>query len=596
MLNVEAYADKMYSTLTSLGYSGATLDMFFKYLGEQGYTGSFPDRLFAFLVAMDKINLTHTEFISQLDSNTFLTTVMDIFNLLQNPTAVYTGGALTTTDYEGTLVSSPANIAGFEGGRLATTVAEGAMLGPELASTVKAITGLVINGDGTYTYNGTAVTWTDTTAAYPAGRYQTIVTVISGNGVTISYQTGGSFVAVPGIYTTEGATIASDNIILTGGFVGTIRISFRKVIPVWYDTLPDGTPLQSSALVPTKSGTKKWYQEPFATPFGYSNWPARTNKCTCRKFNPVDTTNITKSGDAAAVLSVVDDTAALTAAGLIGICTSGKVYKLDNSGGSSYAYTTLAGAVANINVHTQSVYCRKASTPSPRMSDTAFMSAVTITTTNYSGYTRTWTPDGAGRSVMFEAAPGAIVYFILPQLEEGAFATPPIFDLLNDSLTSITRAATNLSLSATNIIAANDFGQLLEWIPGATGQTGVLWSTRVDASNYTQISCTPTQILYTKVISGVATTVTVTYTHTVNVPVRIQAHQDSVLGMSLRVRQQGAAWSAYVTDPSVSAQPVGATYQEGAINNTTHAAGYYPGNFFVTGNLAKLESEVAKVS
>jgi hypothetical protein len=178
------------------------------------------------------------------------------------------------------------------------------------------------------------------------------------------------------------------------------------------------------------------------------------------------------------------------------------------------------------------------------------------------------------------------------QLEAAPFASPYI----KTEATTVTRAATNLSLSATNIIAANDFGQLLEWIPGATGQTGVLWSTRVDASNYTQISCTPTQILYTKVISGVATTVTVTYTHTVNVPVRIQAHQDSVLGMSLRVRQQGAAWSAYVTDPSVSAQPVGATYQEGAINNTTHAAGYYPGNFFVTGNLAKLESEVAKVS
>jgi hypothetical protein len=42
--------------------------------------------------------------------------VTDIFNLLQN-SPTYTGGALTVTDHEGTLVTSPANTAGFEGGR-----------------------------------------------------------------------------------------------------------------------------------------------------------------------------------------------------------------------------------------------------------------------------------------------------------------------------------------------------------------------------------------------------------------------------------------------------------------------------------------------
>jgi hypothetical protein len=45
----------------------------------------------------------------------------------------------------------------------------------------------------------------------------------------------------------------------------------------WYDTELDGTPIQPSVNIPTRSGTKKWYQEPFASAFGYSNWPARTN-------------------------------------------------------------------------------------------------------------------------------------------------------------------------------------------------------------------------------------------------------------------------------------------------------------------------------
>jgi hypothetical protein len=35
--------------------------------------------------------------------------------------------------------------------------------------------------------------------------------------------------------------------------------------------------VQPSISIPTRSGTKQWYQEPFANPFGYSNWPARTN-------------------------------------------------------------------------------------------------------------------------------------------------------------------------------------------------------------------------------------------------------------------------------------------------------------------------------
>jgi hypothetical protein len=35
--------------------------------------------------------------------------------------------------------------------------------------------------------------------------------------------------------------------------------------------------IQPSISIPTRSGTKKWYQEPFASAFGYSNWPSRTN-------------------------------------------------------------------------------------------------------------------------------------------------------------------------------------------------------------------------------------------------------------------------------------------------------------------------------
>jgi hypothetical protein len=375
------------------------------------------------------------------------------------------------------------------------------------------------------------------------------------------------------------------------------NVSIREVIPTWYDTEIDGTPIQPSISIPTRSGTKKWYQEPFANPFGYSNWPARTNKVTCRKFNPVDTTNFVPF-DETITVTVVDDVAAIASAGLQGVCTTGKVYELTSV---TSQIVNISGPTGNTNQHSYSAYIRVVSGggggyvalsgagggvgPSEMITSSAYTKAISsIAAPSSTAVMRIY------------CSVGTTLRVILPQLEEGAFATPPIFDPLNDSLTSITRAATNLTLPTAGVLPVNDFGQLLEWIPGATGQTGVLWSTRVDATNYTQISCTPTQILFTKVISGVTTTVTATYTHTVNVPVCIQSHQDSALGMSLRVQQQGGEWSAYATDPSVSAQPVGTTYQVGAGNNATHSAGYFPNDMLVTGNLAKLETEVAKVS
>ena len=342
-------------------------------------------------------------------------------------------------------------------------------------------------------------------------------------------------------------------------------------------------PIQPSALIPTKSGTKKWYQEPFAAPFGYANWPARTNKCTCRKFNPVDTTNLTKSGDAAAVLSVVDDTAALTAAGLIGICTSGKVYKLDNSVGVDSSYVIASGAYGNVNKHSISGYIRTNGV-SGKISDSGgLVGDHTVFTTYIRQVIEDITPEFSTRQFMVQATAGSIIYFILPDLQEGAFITPPIFDPLNDSLTSITRAATNLTMPTAGVLPVNDFGIWGEVIPGASGQGYVhAFASHIAdiTATYITVHSPDTKVYFTKRIAGVNKEISSVYSYTLNTPFQYQAFQSRVYGMGIRVKQQGGAWSAWTLKNDADGRldaPIASTYQVGARNNGSHFAGTYPG-------------------
>lgn len=146
---------------------------------------------------------------------------------------------------------------------------------------------------------------------------------------------------------------------------------------------------------------------------------ARTNKSTNTNVNPASVTGVGLSGDPAAVLSVVDDSANLAAIGL-----GGNVYKLDNSAGVAVAVAGLPGVTGNTNPHVVSAYVRGAGSASVYLSNSAV--AGSALPSSYTRLTRPVTPSAGTNTMQIRAEPGAVVYFILNDLEEGAFATSPI--------------------------------------------------------------------------------------------------------------------------------------------------------------------------
>jgi hypothetical protein len=320
---------------------------------------------------------------------------------------------------------------------------------------------------------------------------------------------------------------------------------------------------------------------------------SRTNKCTCRKANPTDTSNITKSGDAAATLTVVDDTAALTAAGLDKICTSGKVYKLDNSAGTGNAFAVIAGVTGNTNKHSYSVYARK-TVGDGSLVDSAVGWSVAIPSSVYTKVVQeNQTPPTTTNLLAIKAEATAVVYFILPQLEEGAFCTSEIFrdSDYEDPLTSITRPATLCSADSAGILRGNDFGIMGQVNPEASGQgdstTVTYFSTLVDNSNYTSVyTAGGDNIVLLKRINAVNEGLATTgLTTPPDVPFQYQAYQSSTYGMGIRIRYWlglvWSAWSAWATNADTQDAPIASTFELMSRNNANRFNGHLKHTYII---------------
>lgn len=147
---------------------------------------------------------------------------------------------------------------------------------------------------------------------------------------------------------------------------------------------------------------------------------ARVNKCTSPNANPTAITG-TKSGDAAATFTLVDDSAALAAAGLSGICTSGKVYRLDNSAGTTPAYAFPDGyTTTTTNAQQIGAWMRATGPTGANMGMCLSVNGnanINIPSgQGYAKYTATGVPNGS--KLQFQAIAGAVLYFILYDMRE----------------------------------------------------------------------------------------------------------------------------------------------------------------------------------
>lgn len=189
--------------------------------------------------------------------------------------------------------------------------------------------------------------------------------------------------------------------------------------------------------------------------------PGATNKVTCRKQNPVDLSNTVKTGDTQATLSIVDDAAALAVAGLSKVCTSGKVYKIDHSVGSSWSEVDLSGAVGNVNPHVATAYVR--TNGGEAQFRFGLVTGTKFSNTAYQKVTFNRTPTSTSETIAILAEIGTVVYFILPALVEAA--TMPSIPLYpTDTLSAVTRTASIITAPVASVIPAsgNDFWMLIE--------------------------------------------------------------------------------------------------------------------------------------
>jgi hypothetical protein len=189
---------------------------------------------------------------------------------------------------------------------------------------------------------------------------------------------------------------------------------------------------------------------------------ARTNKLTVRNATPVSATaNVTKTGDAAGVLTLENDTAALAAAGLTGVV--GQVWRLNNTAGTTVAVATIDGATGNTNSHTLSAYVR--GTGDVRVRLNGISNTATPLTAAYVRRTTTQTPPDSSNFFSIWVAAGGDCYFTLPQLEEGAFATSPIIT---------TGAAGTRGVDAASIVLPSNVSSFAATYNSGTTATGAV--------------------------------------------------------------------------------------------------------------------------
>lgn len=167
---------------------------------------------------------------------------------------------------------------------------------------------------------------------------------------------------------------------------------------------------------------------------------ARTNKCTNYNANPTDLTGVFVQG--AGTVELVDDSIELAAAGLSSPLVNGSVFKVTIP---EFLSVVVSGEVGNTNAHTLSVYIRGSGTMRFRLVGASASLGYSPVPASYERLSSQEMPTGATQPFGIQAgAGGAVVYFILNQLEEASTASSPIVT----AGSAATRAADTVTLAA----------------------------------------------------------------------------------------------------------------------------------------------------
>ncbi len=172
------------------------------------------------------------------------------------------------------------------------------------------------------------------------------------------------------------------------------------------------------------------------------------NKVTTPKHNPTTIAGWTTNGVAS--LSVVDDTAALGAAGLSAICTTGAVYRIDNAAGGGADYVQLPGGASAVAAHALDAYVRVVAGSGASMSfSTSGAGSINLPAagTGYVRVSNTGTPTAVGQRLQFYVPAGAVIHIILPGLYDRA-APPPPYPIIGDTAAAVTQAGESFRLPA----------------------------------------------------------------------------------------------------------------------------------------------------
>jgi len=244
--------------------------------------------------------------------------------------------------------------------------------------------------------------------------------------------------------------------------------------------------------------------------YGLVMQEARTNKITVVNYNPVDTTGVTKVGDANSVLSVVTDVYYLNEAGLSGVCSNSYVYKLDNSAGTTVASMAFTGTTGNAATHCISAYVRGYGDVKLRTAFTDPSNSLFTLNTTYRRCVSNQSTLSAGSKVSndyiwIQAQPGAVVYAILMCFEEAVVASTPI---ANSTTSTVTRSADSLLLDPTKMFNPTKGGLAFTALTPTLGNNALLFQYSISGDVNNRISIgvgTTGSVIAQTVLSGTTT-------------------------------------------------------------------------------------------